>query len=132
MSRREFDLPKEDVEFLEDSIYEWEAVCEGNVKRVVLKDYPLPAGYSILKSDIYFRIEPAYPDSQIDMAYFYPALSRVDGKAIRAIVDDSFDGKIWQRWSRHRTAQNPWRPGVDCIETHLVAMEGWLKQELLK
>lgn len=130
--RREFDLPEEDVNFLESSGYEWEAICEGNIKRVVVKNHPLPSGYNVEKCDVYLRIESTYPDSQIDMAYFYPPLVRVDAKPIKAIADDSFDGKVWQRWSRHRTANNPWRPGIDCVETHLAAMATWFTQELQK
>lgn len=78
------------------------------------------------------RIESGYPEAQIDMAYFYPDLRRSDGTALKAIASDSFDGKQWQRWSRHRTPQNPWRPGIDNVSTHLSAVQSWLKLELNK
>ena len=33
------------------------------------------------------------------------------------------DGRTYQRWSRHRTAQNPWRVGVDGLDTHVFLIE---------
>jgi hypothetical protein len=71
-----------------------------------------------------------YPEAQIDMAYFLPALVRGDGGAIRQLSDHRLDGKVWQRWSRHRTAENPWQPGVDCLETHMLLVSVWLVREL--
>ena len=51
-----------------------------------------------------------------------------DGSAVRATsVRTTIDGTPWQRWSRHRTSQNPWRPGVDGIPTHLALVEHWLE-----
>ncbi len=78
------------------------------------------------------RIEPNYPDTQIDMVYFSPSFTRADNKAIKAVTAQNFDGKIWQQWSRHRTGKNPWRPGVDDISTHLLLVDYWLKSELNK
>jgi hypothetical protein len=66
------------------------------------------------------------------MVYFYPRLARLDGKAIAATADDTFDGKAWQRWSRHRTPQNPWRPGLDNLGSHIALVKEWLQLELRK
>ena len=66
------------------------------------------------------------------MVYFYPDLARNDGRAIKAISNEMFDGKSWQRWSRHRTNKNPWRIGIDNIETHITLVGEWLFQELKK
>ena len=38
--------------------------------------------------------------------------------------------RAWQRWSRHRTAVNPWRRGYDCIETHVLLVDDWLEREI--
>lgn len=132
MARRHFSLPEEDVDFLESTGVDWESVTEGNIKRIVLKMFPIPAGYNHDKVDLNVRIEAAYPDTQIDMVYFHPRLSKLDGKAIAAIADDTFDGKNWQRWSRHRTSQNPWRPGLDNLGSHIALVKEWLQLELLK
>lgn len=130
--RRMFDLPESDLESLSVTKFNWEAVKENNVNRIVIYDYPIPEGYNVNKVNLNLRIEASYPDSQIDMVYFYPPLVRNDNISIKAIANDSFDGKIWQRWSRHRTGRNPWRPGIDNINTHLLLVDEWLKKELSK
>tara|TARA_B100000614_G_C14521845_1_gene482921 strand:- start:184 stop:579 length:396 start_codon:yes stop_codon:yes gene_type:complete len=130
--RRQFTLTGEDDRFLKGNNFNWETVTEGRIKRIVIHNFPVPAGYNVNEVDLNVRIEPTYPDTQLDMVYFFPKLSRLDGKPIRAIADDQFDGKTWQRWSRHRTGQNPWRPGIDNLETHLILVSEWLKSELKK
>jgi hypothetical protein len=131
MSRRDFALPEEDCQFLDRLGFVWETVIEGNVRRVVVYGYGIPSGYRQTAVDLNVRIENSYPDTQIDMVYFSPALERVDGGAIKAICQDAFDGRVWQRWSRHRTTQNPWRAGVDNLEAHLLLVNEWLAKEAI-
>jgi hypothetical protein len=130
--RRQFSLPEEDRAWLDQLDLLYELVAEGGVPRVLIYGWPLPPGYTTAKVDVNVRIDPGYPDVQIDMAYFSPALVRCDGRAIGATSDDSFDGKVWQRWSRHRTAVNPWRPGLDSLSTHFALVDDWLARELRK
>ncbi|MCG9729592.1 multiubiquitin domain-containing protein [Shewanella sp. Isolate13] len=131
-SRKHFSLPEEDVEFLNSLNLDWECVTENGIKRVVIRSFPLPDGYNLSCVDVNMQISNSYPTTQIDMAYFYPAISRADNKPIRALAQDVFDGKSWQRWSRHRTASNPWQPGVDNVATHVAYIQSWFTQELLK
>lgn len=131
-SRRHFSLPADDMSWLESLGLEYEFVTEGNVLRVVIYNLPIPGGYNVTNVDVNVRIETGYPDTQIDMAYFYPRLCRADGRAIAAICEDPFDGKAWQRWSRHRTPANPWRPGIDNLATHFALIESWLIREANK
>lgn len=131
-TRRDFSLPADDLRWLDDSGLKYELVTEGGILRVVLYDLTLPFGYNVQKANVNVRIDPGYPDAQIDMAYFFPPLAKMDGKPIGAICDDPFDGKSWQRWSRHRTTANPWRPGVDSLATHFALVESWLLRELTK
>lgn len=130
--RRQFSMPQEDADWLENLDLVYELVAEGGNPRVVIYGWPVPSGYNVDKVDVNVRIDPGYPDTQIDMAYFSPALHRVDGRAIGATSDDSFDNKIWQRWSRHRTSANPWRPGLDSLSTHFALVDDWLARELRK
>lgn len=127
--RRHFSLLPEDTEFLEQSGLSWEAVIENNVHRVVLYGVTVPESYRQSSVDLYLRIEKNYPDTQIDMVYFHPAVELSSGRSIGSISSENFDGKAWQRWSRHRTPQNPWRPGVDNIESHLMLVNEWLAKE---
>ena len=131
--RYDFVLPENDIRFLDSSGVAWETVVEGQSQCVILYGYQeVPDGYNQKSVDLHLRIDRTYPDTQIAMVYFHPALSRKDGVPIKAIVEQGFDGKIWQRWSRHRTAQNPWRIGIDNIETHMMLVREWLAQELKK
>lgn len=128
--RRDFTLPAEDEAFLNNMGLSWEAVIEKNVMRIVIYNYPIPDGYNHSVVDLYLRIADTYPDSQIDMAYLNPALVLSSNKAIKAIATEHFDGKVWQRWSRHRLSPNDWRPGIDGIETHLALVSSWFQKEV--
>jgi len=130
--RYDFELPSDDRSYLGANGLKYETVNANGIKRLVIYDYPVENGYNLDKVTLYLRIEPGYPDSQIDMAYFYPHLKRSDGKTIRALASEDFDGKKWQRWSRHRTKANPWRPGIDNVATHLAQVRDWLNREVEK
>jgi len=128
--RRQFQLPPEDVAALNGTGLEWETVKEGQVTWLVLPRYPVPSGYSHSIVSAALRIPPSYPDNQIDMVFFYPALSLIGGRAIRQLSFVPFDGKQYQQWSRHRTGANPWRSDIDNVGTHLVLVKDWLLREL--
>lgn len=128
-ARRDFELPPEDVQYLDDSGYEWEAVRDGRHMYVILRHFPLPAAYQPETTDVALLLPASYPTAQIDMAYFREAPRRRDGKEIPAVSRHVIQGGSWTRWSRHRTKANPWRPGVDGIETHLLLVREWLERE---
>jgi len=127
--RRQFQLPDADAELLDSRGLVWEAVVDGGVQWVVVHDYPLPPGYTATCANVALQIPASYPDVQIDMVYFCPDLARMDGTAIGRTSQQNIGGKRWQRWSRHRTRENPWRRGLDCVETHLWLVDEWLLRE---
>ncbi|MBK8506151.1 MAG: hypothetical protein IPL46_30510 [Saprospiraceae bacterium] len=127
--RRLFHLPEQDVEYLEVSGLPWETIIS-NGNWLLVHNFSIPRGYNEEEASIALRLDPGYPTSQIDMVYFHPHLVRSDGKMIRALAMQQLDGKQWQRWSRHRTHSNPWRPDVDCISTHISLVDYWLNREL--
>ena len=131
-ARREFALPEDDLFWLADAPHRFELVAEHGVLRVVLYGFPVPPGYNQRAVDVNVRIESGYPDTQIDMVYVHPELHRLDGVPIGATCPEAFDGKQWQRWSRHRTPANPWRPGVDNLATHFALVKHWFMRELQK
>jgi len=132
--RRLFLLPENDVKYLATTGTDWEALVEPPGSRwLLIPNWPVRlSGYAVDSVTVALMIPPGYPDAQIDMAYFHPHLARMDGKQISAVASMCIDGKSFQRWSRHRTKQSPWRPGEDDVSTHLVLVEGWLEQELKK
>jgi hypothetical protein len=132
--RREFVLPEKDVRHLDSLGLPWETI--GSPQQgggyVLIQNFPVPPGYNVTAATVALRIEPLYPDVQIDMAYFEPGLSRLDGRGIAALASQAIDARSFQRWSRHRTTQNPWRPGLDSLATHLGQVNHWLENELTK
>lgn len=127
--RRHFDLLPEDRQFLEEYGLPWETVVDGS-QWVLVHEFPAPEGYNRKTVMAAIRIETGYPQTELNMVYFYPALNRADGKVIRATeATQTLDGKTFQRWSRHRTAQNPWRTGEDNLGTHIILVEDWLERE---
>lgn len=128
--RRQFQMPEADREFLEARGLPWEAITEANIKWLLVHDFPVTNGYDREKVTAALMITAGYPDAQIDMVYFYPPLTRLDNKPIKALANQNIEGKTYQRWSRHRTAQNPWRSGEDDVSTHLAQVEFWLEKEL--
>ena len=130
--RRDFTLPQDDLDWLCETGRRFELIAEANTLRVVLYNFPVPAGYNRNEVDVNVRIESGYPDTQIDMVYVYPQLARTDGRQIKATANDRFEDKDWQRWSRHRTPANPWRSGIDNLSTHFALVEEWFSRELKK
>jgi hypothetical protein len=106
-------------------------VQEGSNQWLIVRDFPIPSGYNTDKVDVALMIPPGYPAAQIDMAYFHPPLARTDGRGIKALSSQSIEGKNYQRWSRHRTGQNPWRPDVDDVSTHISLVSYWLEREFI-
>lgn len=130
--RMEFQLPEEDVIFLDGLGLSWETINDHGMQWVIVYDYPIVSGYNHQKVSVAVKIETGYPRTQLDMAYFYPALQRLDSKTINAICPQIIDGKQYQRWSRHRTSANPWREGIDDLSTHFALISFWFEQEFIK
>jgi hypothetical protein len=130
--KRDFVLPIEDIVFLDGLERQWETINDQGMQWVLIHNYPIPFGYNVNHVLVAIKIETGYPRAALDMAYFFPAIQRVDGKAINALSLQNIDGKAFQRWSRHRTPQNPWREGVDDLSTHLVMVSFWFEQEFIK
>jgi hypothetical protein len=130
MPRRDFKLPEADEEFLARLDLRWDAVMEANRRWLVICVFPLPPGFTASHADMAIEILAGYPPGPLDMAYFFPALKRSDGKAIPQTQHvEQIVGKSWQRWSRHRTADCPWIPGEDCLETHVDLVKAFLERE---
>lgn len=130
--RRDFAPLTEDIRHLDGSGLQWEAVKD-NGNWIIVHGFPVPDGFNHKAASAAVRIESGYPDAQLDMVYFKPHLSRANGLPIKATdAIQSICGAPWQRWSRHRTSENPWHPGIDCLATHLLLVEHWLQREVTR
>ena len=130
--RREFDLPERDVEYLDGLGLPWETVAGGPLGWVIIQGFKIQKDYKPRVAETGLCILPDYQEGQIDMVYFNPALSLTNGRSIVRATTVQFDDREWQQWSRHRTKQNPWRPGLDDISTHMALVETWLKREVTR
>jgi hypothetical protein len=131
-ARRQFTLPEDDIQFLEEYGLDWETINDGS-QWLLLNRFPTGGGYTEQEVTVAIRIETGYPLTPLDMVYFDPALKRKDGKSVPATeATQSIDGRVFQRWSRHRTSENPWKPGVDNIGSHIHLIEDWLQREFEK
>ena len=128
--RRDFSLPEVDLDHLNSLGLEWETVKEANVNWLLIYKYPVPNGFNVPEVTVAVMIQPGYPVAQLDMAYFYPHLQLLTQRQIGALTFQQIEGKVFQRWSRHRTAANPWRPGIDDLSTHLASVSFWFQREL--
>lgn len=129
--RRQFRLPDQDEGFLNHLGLAWEALADGNVMWVIVHAMPIPQGYGRPTTDVAIEILPGYPVAPLDMAYFHPPLARTDGKPIpNADSMRGIDGKMWQRWSRHRVGANAWNPELDDLDSHMALVSDWLEREL--
>lgn len=131
--RKEFILPEDDIEFLNQNFTKWETINDSGHKWLIIYKFPICEGYNETAVNIALRIDSGYPISQIDMVYFYPLLQKVNNTIpISALSNQQIDNLNWQRWSRHRTPINPWRAGVDNVSTHISLINYWLEKELNK
>jgi hypothetical protein len=128
--RREFALLAVDVKFLDRAGLNWQTVKAGERRWLLIHDYePLP-GYQPRKVTLALDIPKDYPQAQIDMFYFAPAVVRSDGIAIpNTHVTAAIGGVTYQGWSRHRTAAHKWDPNTDNVGTHLALVEHSLARE---
>ncbi|MDP9316779.1 MAG: hypothetical protein M3R24_38985 [Chloroflexota bacterium] len=130
--RRQFELLPEDHGFLEEYGLPWETVVDGS-QWVLIHDFPTPDGYNHQTVTAAIRMETGYPMAGLDMVYFFPALARKDGKRIAATeAHQQILEQTFQRWSRHRTGSNPWKPSQDNLGTHSILIEDWLQREFEK
>ena len=126
--RREFRLPNPDEQYLDSLGLAWETVRDGGSLWLLVHDWKTERGYNVQTVRLALQIPGGYSDSQIDMVYFLPPLERADRRPLLATSSQQICGEIYQRWSRHRTAANPWRPGVDDVSTHLTLVDEWLRR----
>ena len=128
--RRQFKLPEIDEDYLDGLGLSWELIKDKGLNWLIVHGYAVPPGYTVETTSVALMIPASYPDVEIDMAYFRPELKRSDRGTIRAITNQTIKRKTWQRWSRHRTRTNPWRPGVDDVQSHLQLVDEWLAREI--
>jgi Prokaryotic E2 family E/Multiubiquitin len=130
--RRQFALPEEDVGALNSARLQWETIVSGG-NWLIIRALELPCCFVESETSVAISIPSGYPTSPLDMAYFNPPIQRKDGRPIaNTQASQMIDGVNWQRWSRHYTSANPWKPGEYNTVTHLHLIRTWLDREASK
>jgi len=116
-------LPSRDREYLESKGFVFQEIVDGQNRGIILPKFRLPAQkYDVSQVDVLIILPSGYPDVAPDMFYLEPWVKLVEGdrypKATQSRL--SFNGRSWQRWSRHN---NEWRRGIDGIWTMLKRVE---------
>jgi hypothetical protein len=128
--RRLFGLLGEDVEYLDRLGLRWETVVEEGRRWLLVRDYPLPPGFTAAKSDIAFEIPPTYPQTQLYGFYFNPPLALASGRTIPSTqLSGVIDRRSFVGWSRYRPGQ-PWNPDADNVVTQFALAEACLLKEV--
>ena len=125
-------LLPEDIHFFQTRPINPSILKESGFNWVIFRDLRVPEGYNVSTVDAAILIPSNYPAARLDMIYFFPHLTRSDNKPIGAVTPRSIEGKIYQRWSRHRSASNPWNPEKDNLKSHLELMLTCLIDEFNK
>jgi hypothetical protein len=112
-------LPEPDVEFLARSGIAHRIFEDGGMLNVELIGFPLPEGLNVGQANILFRLSTSYPDTPPDMWWAIPHLQSATGGVIAATeLVETYDGRSWQRWSRHLDP-TLWRSGIDGLESYV-------------
>lgn len=123
-------LPDPDLAFLAGTGTDYEIVAEGGMTCVLLRDWPLPAGFNHASADLLVRLHPGYPDVAPDMWWFSPSVRRADGTDLpNTNVHEQYLGRQWQRWSRHLTPEQ-WRSGIDGLENYVALIRHELERSI--
>ena len=116
-------LPMKCRRYLAERGIEFEEHEEVGQKAVIIRQFRLPTGhFDAPSADILILLPIGYSDYPPDMFYTIPWLKLTGSNRYPNATDSSlkFQGRVWQRWSRHN---NEWRPGIDGIWTMLKRVE---------
>ncbi len=129
--RRDFALLDSDEDYLDGMGCKWETVDDGGRRWLVIRHYPVPAGFTADRTQLALEIPPTYPAAQIDMFYTYPPLALASGRAIECThIQATILGVAYNGWSRHRGHGSEWNPARDNVVTHLALVESALAKEV--
>lgn len=111
--------------------YDIEVTVEGSGEQariyLVFKEYPIPASiWGRTTGDLLIVAQGVYPNAKLDMFWVYPKLLLPDGRLPEGgNSDESYLGRVWQRFSWHPSA---WNPARDNLITYLELVNHRLHQ----
>lgn len=112
-------LPDADREFLERAGVTYREFEDGGMLNIELVDFAIPEGLNVSRANVLFRLSPNYPDTPPDMWWVIPHLTSTVRGPIEATENiETYDGRSWQRWSRH-LEPGAWKSGIDTLESYV-------------
>lgn len=124
-------LLPEDEEYLNSNYPgRWKLVSDSPEKvGLVIRDFPVPDGYTASAATLMLLIPSGYPGSMVDMFYFLmPGLEKTSRAPVGALAREDHFSQQWQRWSRHYQ----WEPGRDSVASHIEYVKNEIRDEGLR
>ena len=91
-----------------DNRYGKEVVEESDFVDIVLKDFELGEGFSVIRTELLIRVPKTYPDAGPDMFWTNPEVKLSSGQVPQAAESiENYLGRPWRRFSWHRKCWNP-------------------------
>lgn len=123
-------LPKDD-EYLKQVFGDFRTIIDQGRRWLVVENYELPDGYSHKQVTLAIEIPSLYPQAEIDMFYTCPRIYLPNGVTPSCTeIEQTIEGKSYQRWSRHRSHVSQWNPVIDSVVTHFSLIEESLLREV--
>lgn len=111
-------LSEGDEAYLREQGFSYEVIAEGQMFSLIVHGFRLPEGYEPQAVDLLLRLPGGFPDAAPDMYWTHPVIRYASGGIPPASnVRLDYQGRTWQRWSRHLAVG--WRPGIDNLQTYL-------------
>ena len=109
-------IPERDREFLHEKEFSFTVIRENNDLLLIIKDYNLSQIYVPGIADLLIILPAGYPNSKLDMFWTFPDVKLANGNWPNAADQHhQFNGRVWQRWSRHGN----WRAGIDSLKNFI-------------
>jgi len=110
---------EEQVSEIEHQYGKVEVVDSGQLRLVVVRNFPLPEGWNLDTVDLMLQVPPSYPLAALDMFWASPHIKLPHGGLPdRADVFEQHAEVNWQRFSWHYNG-NRWNPIRNSLSSHL-------------
>jgi len=105
--------------------YRVDEIHEGNPIIIVIKNFPLPTGFKIEKTDLLLKIPISFPNGKPDMFWVNPDAIP---KAKKLPFTPQIEANLGRQWLRYSWHLQKWNPNHDNLFTFIEFIESGLKK----